>query len=77
MNSVDWDIPKLISHVVHLNTTQHDSDHGFEYTTSTRDNYPLYLLESEVRNSDDNLFGSTVFDVKGVKKSKTKKHYFT
>ena len=69
------DIPKLISHVVHLNTMKHDS--GFEYTTSTRDNYPVYLFENEVRNSDDNFFGSTPFDVKGGKKSKTKKHWFT
>ena len=62
------DIPKLISHVVHLNTTKHDSERGFEYTTSMRDNYPVYLLESEVRNSADNIFGSTAFDVKGVQK---------
>ena len=66
------DIPKLISHVVHLNMTKHDSKHGFEYTTSIRDNYPVYLLESDIRNSDDNIFGSTAFDVKGLKKSKTK-----
>ena len=71
------DIPKLISHVVHLNTTKHDSERGFEYTTSTRDNYPVYLLESNVRNSDDNIFGSTAFDVKGLKRSKTKNHLFT
>ena len=51
------DIPKLISHVVHLNTTKHDSERGFEYTTSTRANYPVYLLESEGRNSDNNIFG--------------------
>ena len=41
-----------------------------------RDNYPVYLLESEVRNSD-NIFGSTAFDVKAVKQSKMKKHWFT
>ena len=71
------DIPKLISHIVHLNTTKHDSKRGFEYTTSTRDNYPVYLLESDIRNSNNNIFGSTAFDVKGLKKSKTKKHWFT
>ena len=71
------DIPKLISHVVHLNMTKHDSMRGFEYTTSTRDNYPVYLLENEVRNSDNNFFASTPFNVKGSKKSKTKKHWFT
>ena len=37
----------------------------------------MYLLESEVRNSDNNIFGSTAFDVNRVKKSKTKKHWFT
>ena len=66
------DIPKLISHIVHLNTTKHDSKRGFEYTTSTRDNYPVYLLESDIRNSDDNIFGSMAFDVKGLKKVKLK-----
>ena len=71
------DIPKLISHIVHLNMTKHDSERGFEYTTSTRDNYPEYLLESDVQNSDNNIFGSMAFDVKGLKKSKTKKHWFT
>ena len=33
------DIPKLISHVVYLNTTKHDPKRGFEFTTSTRDSY--------------------------------------
>ena len=37
------DIPKLISHVVHLNTTKHNPDHGFKFTTSTRDNYPMSI----------------------------------
>ena len=60
-----------------MNTTKHDSQCGFEYITSTRDNYPVDLLESEVRNSDDNIFASTAFDVKGSKKSKNKKHWFT
>ena len=57
--------------------TKHDSERAFEYTTSTRDNYPAYLLESDIRNSDNNIFGSMAFDVKGLKKSKTKKHWFT
>ncbi|MCG8622193.1 MAG: hypothetical protein MJE68_09400, partial [Proteobacteria bacterium] len=36
------DILKLISHVVHINTTKHNPNRGFEFTTSTRDNYPVY-----------------------------------
>ena len=29
------DIPKLITHIVHVNTTKHDPKCGFEFTTST------------------------------------------
>ena len=36
----------------------------FSYLTES--NYQVYLLESEVRNSDDNLFGSTAFDIKCI-----------
>ena len=36
------DIPKLISHVVHINTTKHDPNRGFQFMTSMRDNYPVY-----------------------------------
>ena len=39
------DIPKLISHIVHINTMKHDPSRGFEFTTSTRDNYPTYFME--------------------------------
>ena len=39
------DIPKLISHVVHINTAKHDPERGFEFVTTTRDNYPVYLME--------------------------------
>ena len=39
------DIPKLISHVVYINTTKHDPECGFEFVTMTRDNYPVYLME--------------------------------
>ena len=42
------DIPKLITHIVHVNTTKHDPKCGFEFTTSTRDNYPFYMLSSNV-----------------------------
>ena len=40
------DIPKLISHIVHVNTVKHNPDRGFEFVTSTRDNYPCYLMEN-------------------------------
>ena len=42
------DIAKLIIHIVHVNTTKHDPKQGFKFTTSTRDNYPSYLLSSNV-----------------------------
>ena len=38
-------IPKLISHVVYINTTKHDPEGRFEFVTMTRDNYPVYLME--------------------------------
>ena len=56
------DIPKLISHVVYLNTTKHDPKRGFEFTTSTRDNYPVYLMEYPEDNSDTNEFKNHPFD---------------
>ena len=39
------DIPKLISHIIYINTIKHDPTRGFEFTTSTRDNYPTYFME--------------------------------
>ena len=56
------DIPKLISHIVYLNTTKHDPKRGFEFTTSTRDNYPVYLMEYPDDNSDTNEFKNHPFD---------------
>ena len=32
---------------MHINTTKHDPNRGFEFTTSTRDNYPCYMMEME------------------------------
>ena len=55
------DIPKLISHVVHINTTKHDPNRGFEFTTSTRDNYPCYLMEDD-RNEDSSILVNNNFD---------------
>ena len=62
------DIPKLISHVVHVNTTKHDPSRGFEFTTSTRDNYPTYLMEMDNSNSSINSYAPSAFDVKVDKK---------
>ena len=69
------DIPKLISHVVHINTTKHDPKRGFEFTTSTRDNYPCYLMEIE-QSTDNMQVLDHPFDKKiKNKKSKTKKFF--
>ena len=67
------DIPKLISHIVYLNTTKHDQKRGFEFTTSTRDNYPLYLMEYPEDNSDTNEFKNHLFDKYRHIKKKSKK----
>ena len=68
------DIPKLISHVVYLNTMKHDPNRGFEFTTSTRDNYPVYLMEYAEDNSDTNEFKNHPFDkYRPIKKKKGQK----
>ena len=58
------DIPKLITHIVHVNTMKHDPKWGFEFTTSTRDNYPCYLLSSNVSCSPQVDFQTHAFDMK-------------
>ena len=45
------DIPKLISHVAHINIAKHNPNRGFEFTTSTRDNYPVHLMDSETSST--------------------------
>ena len=55
------DIPKLITHIVHVNTTKHDPKRGFEFTTSTRDNYPCYFLTSNVSCSPQVNFETHAF----------------
>ena len=69
------DIPKLITHVVHINSTKHDPDRGFEFTTSTRDNYPRYLLQNITSRSMMPVFGTHAFDQPSRKKKKHKKMY--
>ena len=69
------DIPKLLSHVVHINTLKHNPDRGFEFTTSTRDNYPTILLENETDITNDGPFCSSNFEVPSLKKGKTKRWF--
>ena len=72
------DIPKLISHVVYINTTKHDPERGFEFTTSTRDNYPVYLMEYPDNNANDYDFKNHAFDKsKHKRKRKPKSNWFT
>ena len=59
------DFPKLITHIVHVNTTKHDPKRGFEFSMSTRDNYPCYLLSSNV-----------AFDIKKTCTPRKKKKQF-
>ena len=67
------DIPKLISHVVLLNTTKHNPKRGFEFTTSTRDNYPCHLMEEE-QVTDGISIVNHPFDMnnKGLRKKRKK-----
>ena len=67
------DIPKLLSHLVHINTTKHDPARGFEFTTSTRDNYPCYLMDIASQEIDSSgLFRNHPFD-KATSKMKKKR----
>ena len=62
------DIPKLISHIVYINTIKQDPTRGFEFTTSTRDNYPTYFMEMTEDEINYYNFKNHVFD-----KSKTRR----
>ena len=67
------DIPKLLSHLVHINTTKHNPSRGFEFTTSTRDNYPCYLMDIASEEIDSSgLFRNHPFD-KALSKKKKKR----
>ena len=57
------DIPKLISHIVYVNTIKHDPDRGFEFTVSTRDNYPTYFMETDNSNLNVIIFSNHPFDL--------------
>ena len=60
------DIPKLI---VHINSLKHNPDRGFEFTMSTRDNYPTILMDVDDSNYLDSIFKPHNFDVKAEKKT--------
>ena len=70
------DIPKLIIHIVHVNTTKHDPKCGFKFTTSTRDNYPCYLLSSNAEFAGQVHFKTHPFDIKKTRTPHKKKKQF-
>ena len=65
------DIPKLISHVFHINSLKHNPDRGFEFTTSTCNNYPTILMDVDDSNYSDSIFKPHNFDIKIDKKTET------
>ena len=56
------DIPKLISHVMYINTTKHDPERGFEFVTMTRDNYPVYSMEQNTDYIPGTMLKNHSFD---------------
>ena len=70
------DIPKLITHIVHINSVKHDPECGFEFMTNTRDNYPCYMLQSVNTNSSGTHLGTHAFDLPSQRpKKRSKKMY--
>ena len=70
------DILKLITHIVHVNMTKHDPKCGFKFTTSTRDNYPCYLLSSNVSLAAQHDFQTHPFDIQRTRNPRKKKKKF-
>ena len=70
------DIPKLISHIVYINTIKHDPTRGFEFTTSMRDNYPTYFMELESVNTNRVAFFNHAFDKSKTHRKKQSKRFF-
>ena len=70
------DIPKLISHIGYVNTIKHDPQHGFEFTVSTRDNYPTYFMETDVSNVDAITFSNHPFDISHGRRNRKSKNVF-
>ena len=71
------DIPKLISHIVHVNTIKHDPVHGFEFTTSMRDNYPTYFMEISDNQNNYFDFQNHPFDKSKTRRNHSKNKLFT
>ena len=71
------DIPKLISHIVHVNTIKHDPVRGFEFTTSMRDNYPTYFMEISDNQNNYYDFRNHPFDKSKTHRNRSSKKLFT
>ena len=57
---------------------KHDPKRGFEFTTSTRDNYPVYLMEYPEDDSDKHEFKNHLFDkYRHILKKRAKSNWFT
>ena len=67
------DIPKLITHIVNINASKHNPNRGFEFTTSTRDNYPCYLMENIDSPTTEPIFGTHAFDLDRKRDKRSKK----
>ena len=59
-----------------MNTMKHDPKHGFKFTTNTRDNYPCYLLSSNVSFAGQMDFQTHPFDIKKTCNSQKKNKQF-
>ena len=70
------DIPKLISHIVYINSVKHDPNRGFEFSTSTRDNYPTYFMETEPLNRNLLCYKNHPFDRSRTHRKKQSKKFF-
>ena len=70
------DIPKLISHIVYVNTIKHDPQRGFEFTVSTRVNYPTYFMEIDASNVDAITFSNHPFDISHGRRTRKSKNVF-
>ena len=59
-----------------MNTTKHDPKRGFKFTTSMRDNYPCYLLSSNLTFAGQVHFHAHPFDIKKTHTPRKKKKQF-
>ena len=54
---------------MYINTTKHDPEHGFEFVTTTRDNYPVYLMEQNTDYIPGTMLKNHSFDSKKTGKN--------